>query len=71
MESSHGGKLYNLLESAYKKLDELNNRGDLPFDKLNPQQKNQKLEEILNENNHILFDLRLKTVLSSCNPQKI
>ena len=39
----------NLLESAYKKLDELNNRGDLPFDKLNPQQKNQKLEEILND----------------------
>ena len=61
----------NLLESAFKKLEELNKGKKSTFDKLKPAQKNQQLELVFRENNHILFDLRLKNVLNSCDKKNI
>ena len=61
-----------LLESAFKKLEEWKNgNGRTKFDQLKPKQKEEQLRKIFGENNHILFDLRLKNVLNSCDNKKI
>ncbi|MBR4633739.1 hypothetical protein IKO50_01950 [bacterium] len=61
-----------LLESAFKKLEERKNgNGKTKFDQLKPKQKEEQLKRVFGENNHILFDLRLKNVLNSCDNKKI
>ena len=61
-----------LLESAFKKLEQRKNEnGKKRFDQLKPKQKEEQLKRAFKENNHILFDLRLKNVLNSCDNKNI
>lgn len=59
------------LISAEKKLEELNNKRKGSFDKLRREDREKEIKIILDENNHILFDIRLKSILSSCDKDNI
>ena len=60
-----------LIILAMKKLKELNNRTKWSFDKLSKEDKEKEIKTIINENNHILFDLRLKNVINPLNEESI
>lgn len=64
-----------LITTAYKKLVELKGNRKTPLNKLDSKKREWQLREELNnifsENNHVLFDLRLKETLSSCNEKDI
>ena len=61
----------DLLESAFVKLSKQTEDRWTSFNKLKSDEKNQIIKSIFDENNYILFDIRLKKTLQSNNKKKL